>query len=69
MSDQQYAGERFRAELNRRSTSELKAITAHLGETNLNHVLNKMISSLFASLKLDEKETTSNRSHRAKPKV
>lgn len=53
MSDSQYTGERFRAELNRRSTSELKAITAHLGESNLNHVLNKMISSLYISLNLD----------------
>lgn len=60
MNDQQYTGERFRAELNRRSTSELKAITAHLGENNLNHVLNKMVSALFKSLKLDEKETTPN---------
>lgn len=55
MSDQQYTGERFRAELNRRSTSELKAITTHLGESNLNHVLNKMISSLYTSLGLVEK--------------
>ena len=60
MSDSQYTGERFLAELNRRSTSELKAITSHLGESNLNHVLNKMVSALFKSLKLDEKETTPN---------
>lgn len=59
-NETRYTGERFRAELNRRSTSELKAITSHLGESNLNHVLNKMVSALFKSLKLDEKETTPN---------
>lgn len=58
MNNQQpYVSSRFKCELNRNATAQLKAIAEHFQNENLSHQLNIMIESLHKALKLDEKET------------
>lgn len=57
MNNQPYVSSRFRCELNRNATAQLKDIAEYFENENLSHQLNIVIESLHKALKLDEKET------------